>query len=495
AQSRLARLDRWLWMLREPERRERAIKEIDAERPEWAHGEELAATLAAGRRRLTEALPGQLAAIANRCLPMRGRRWEWRPHPDAAGWRQLVPVGAPGPHRRLAGQRGISLERIAQIAMLRQRLQSLSRALQREPGAAPLAREQLRAPVPECCPEIPGKLDRLKRQRVNQTAHWVLAEALGVRPRPHAMPSADRTARDQHAEYERIPGRGPVDFIVLEDLSRYRSSRDRPPRENSRLNQWCHRQILAKVKELAGIFGIPVLETPAAYSSRFCSRSGAAGFRAVELTPDAAALVRWKKILADPEDDDYRATRQFFDWLRAANDGRAGKKPRCLIAPDRGGPLFVSLAQRAPGRAPEGQAPPRWVMQADINAAINLGLRAVAAPDVAEIHQRIRAKREGGVIQARAGSARERARWGAHPPQIRCDGEAASDYANFFVDVAGVAQFGHAAVTGVQARLASSKGLWTSVRQREWAVCREINRQRMSGWGAPLPAAGAASGF
>jgi transposase len=42
------------------------------------------------------------------------------------------------------------------------------------------------------------------------------------------------------------------------------------------------------------------------------------------------------------------------------------------------------------------------IAQADINAAINLGLRAIAAPDTTDIHLRIRAKRDEGTFLVRA---------------------------------------------------------------------------------------------
>jgi len=40
-------------------------------------------------------------------------------------------------------------------------------------------------------------------------------------------------------------------------------------------------------------------------------------------------------------------------------------------------------------------------MQADINAAVNIGLRAIAAPDCADIHHRVRTERKKEVIQAK----------------------------------------------------------------------------------------------
>ena len=63
---------------------------------------------------------------------------------------------------------------------------------------------------------------------------------------------------DGGSVYEKF--REPADFIVIEDLSRYRASQGRAPRENSRLMKWCHRAVRDKLKELCEPFGIPVLE-------------------------------------------------------------------------------------------------------------------------------------------------------------------------------------------------------------------------------------------
>jgi hypothetical protein len=499
AQRRLATLQRWSWMLGGTERSAKALSEISGDQYTPAEWRELArlgelatlrAAVMARASALRAALPRELAAIANRCLPRRGKTWRWEPHPDQPGWHELRAVETPGHRPFLAGQRGLSMERIEQIEDLRRRLQSLNRALQREPGAPPLAAREMREqPAPDCCPEILAKLDRLKRQRVNQTAHLILAQALGVRPRPHQAPEAERRGSDLHAEYERIPGRQPVAFIVLEDLSRYLGSQDRPPRENGRLMKWCHREILAKAKELAEPFGVPVLETSAAYSSRFCSRTGVAGFRAVDLTPAAAEKWPWRAILGDKSDALHEKVALLFDWLEAANRGRkeAKKPPRSLLAPDRGGPLFVSARDRR-------------VMQADINAAVNLGLRAIAAPDAGDIHPRIRAEVEGEGLRVRAGSKRERARWGVHPPAITLEkpGETSAllkqgSWPNFFADVGRLAVFDRACVEGMGLPAASGRGLWGSLRQMEWGICMEINRRRMEGWGVPAAGAVAAA--
>src|SRR5207248_10178657 len=134
--------------------------------------------------------------------------------------------------------------------------------------------------IPDPCPDILKRLSEIREQRVNQIAHMIIAEALGVRSTGHAHTDEDRIRRraaDVHGEYERF--RPPVDCIVREDLSRYLSNQGRAKSENSRLMEWCHRQVNGKVKELAEPFGSPGLESAAAWSSRCSSSSGIARFR------------------------------------------------------------------------------------------------------------------------------------------------------------------------------------------------------------------------
>ncbi len=135
----------------------------------------------------------------------------------------------------------------------------------------------------EPCQLLLEKIDRMKEQRINQTAHLILAEALGLRLREHEITPQEREDRDIHGEYEKIPGREPVDFIVIENLDRYLTSQGRGPSENSRLMKWAHRAVREKIKMLAEEpFGIPVVEAAAAYSSRFCAITGVAGARCEE---------------------------------------------------------------------------------------------------------------------------------------------------------------------------------------------------------------------
>src|SRR5437867_6872702 len=98
------------------------------------------------------------------------------------------------------------------------------------------------------------------------------------------------------------------------------------PSENTRLMRWCHRAVADKLKEVCEPLGLPVIETPAAYSSRFCSRTGVAGFRAVEVGPSDREEFRWRRLLkqlterGDDASDEAKAADELFrqiDYLRS----------------------------------------------------------------------------------------------------------------------------------------------------------------------------------
>lgn len=552
AQARLARLQSWSCVESNPKRKEAIAKQLKeaveelkvgrgdsehdglvvelkpfVEREEWLL---VSARIVQEVERMRALLPRQLERIADRIQPLRGRRWEWvLRDKDNYILRQTV-RGTDHCQKLLAGQRGLSIERIEQLESLRQRCQSLNRALRQRPGQpANLGKSKRGIELPDPCPELLDRLNALKEQRVNQTAHLILAQALGVRLRPHRIDEATRVARNLHGEYERIPDRhsrsgfrDPVDFIVLEHLDRYLASQGRSRRENSRLMKWCHRQILTKLKQLCEPYGLRVLETPAAYSSRFCSLTGVAGFRAVELTPAYAAEFPWKKhldrlrdadagkrTLSKGEREESKRIRTLFRQLVEINKGVGDANPlrpkwRTLLAPMTGGPIFVpaSDTERCERENPrtgktepviyfkkiEGRRP--VVIQSDINAAINLGLRALAAPEAGDIHLRIRAEREGETFVVRAENLREKARWGTKPPHIHVldDGHRkkllVDARLNFFVDLGGVAVFDQARIGGSNG-LASGRGIQGTIKGndrrvgKDWQRCEEINAARV----------------
>jgi hypothetical protein len=328
----------------------------------------------------------------------------------------------------------------------------------------------------------------MKEERVNQTAHLIIAQALGVRLKTPSLSDEERVKADVHGEYEVIPGRSPVDFIVLEDLSRYTTDRSRSTSENSRLMKWCHRAINEKVKLLAEPFGIAVLEVFASYSSKFDGRTGAPGFRAVEVTATDRRF--WKKTI-----EKQPVARAVFDSLDKL-PAKGLTKARLLL-PQNGGPLFVAAVRE------DQPVPP--IRQADINAAVNIGLRAIAGPHCYHAQPRVRLiKAKSGPDKGKWITRRDNKRESVQftdavevtfshlaPDSDVLKGEAT----NLFHDPLEIASYGFARISGQQhpplahaaAIVSRKKGAngeaHGAVARLEWEVCRRINFERLKQWG------------
>ncbi|HEY5296599.1 MAG TPA: type V CRISPR-associated protein Cas12b [Verrucomicrobiae bacterium] len=539
-QSRISRLQRWCWFLADKEKQQMALKEIREASGLKEDGhpklEEKTGKPLSGEAwisdiikayakkdndpRLATEIKGALhqhlnriselvTVVANRVLPLRGRSWAWTEKNKNGESYYLLEMVEDKNHRPpIRGQRGLSFERIEQVEELRRRFQSLNQASRRYKTLGKFLSKEwdkkqvdasLKEEFPDPCPDLLEKLDRIKEQRVNQTAHMILAEALGVKlAKPPSNKTELRRERDQHGVYEKF--REPTDFIVIEDLSRYRASQGRAPRENSRLMKWCHRAIRDKLKELCEPFGIPVLETPAAWSSRFCSRSGVAGFRAVEVhhklkteSPWAWHLKRLKLNETDPvqhplsEDarNESEQIKKLFDDLETLNQDVDGERPkwRTLYAPKTGGPIFIPICDRI--AKPDHEKLQPAVIQSDINAAINIGLRAIADPRLWSIYPRLRTQREkdGTMLAREKRKYGEKAKVKIELPKEDKEVSATNRNPNFFADVSCMIPWGHAQLESEkQFSIVSGKALWSEIKNGQWKRVDEINQQRIQNW-------------
>ena len=348
-----------------------------------------------------------LLELANRTAPLSGEVWVWEdrekqkeedPSYGYLAWAPTIQPKAP----KIRGQRGLSMARLEQLESLRTLFLRYNRSMDKIAGKQSKIGFGFSHDAGEPAEILLKKIDRMKEQRINQTAHLILAQALGVQLKHHD--NADRQHRkeqDIHGEYEIITDkhsnkRQPVDFIVIENLDRYLTSQGRAPSENRRLMKWAHRAVRDKLKMLAEEpFGIPVVEAPAAYSSRFCARSSQPGSRCEERKSlnekeDSYLfeqfLKRSQKAPTLGRKDNrplYQELLAQFKKLEDHNKDRkeTKKKPRSLVLPKTGGPLFL----------PAVSGP---ITQADANAAINVGLRAMAAPDSLHLIHKLRTERE-----------------------------------------------------------------------------------------------------
>ena len=482
AQSRLYKYYRWLWMLGESGKKQTALKEIkeQEEMKSWkdlakegeSKAQHLQVLIKGAIPQFQKSISENLLKLAGRILPIRGGKWEWIQHPHKKNFCLLrlskETDTSKKKIKKIYGQRGLSMRRIEQIEELRRRFQSLNQTQRRKPGAPPLKLSERRDDsIPDPCPDILKKLEEIKRQRVNQTAHLILAEALGVKLKPPSLSDEKRRKQDIHGEYEKI--RDPVNFIVIEDLSRYLMRQDRPPSENRKLMQWSHRAVTEKLKQLCEPYGIPVLDAVAAYSSKFCSRSGVPGFRAEEVTIKDKIRYPYKDWLQkeNEEDTEHKDRREFLEDLfmnLEKNPKRTG------LIPKEGGPIFIPIKMSG-------------MMQADINAAINIGLRAIASPMAEKIHHRVRAEKskKGGKITVKKSGSIEKRRYQKETDITIKDPkeeDKITKHAVFFIDIFNVSDFEKAEIKGV--RYSSAAGIWTAVKRGKWDRCKEMNDKSLN---------------
>ncbi len=423
-----------------------------------------------------------LCVVTEWCLPVRQRRWHWKQ--DAK--EPSLFMGKHGPKDEgfeapehlppIQGRRGLALRRLEQVLNLRQVCQSFAkierRWLQADNGVNDLVilrDEELHDP----CPDLLTKSNELRDQRVFQTAHLILTEALALELRNPALVERDgkfkkelKTEIDLHGEYQAKKWNGQdvprCSVIVLEDLSRYRTSQERTRAENSRLMQWSHRAIINKLADMARPFGITLMLVDPAWSSRFDSRTGVAGIRVKEVTSDFEndmPFAAWKKRVKANGGPDELA--RLVAEIKALFDANPGFN-RTLVVPVEGGELFL------PALPPEDND--EGLINADENGAVNVGLMALAHPDRLDIFPRLRTLKKGdGTVRVRNkrghfaslpenDEARElRGDWNAPPAKNEdkptggddLEGESedsaaaeSSEYPDFFAVIAGRTDFG-----------------------------------------------------
>lgn len=451
---------------------ERSLKELAAD-SSLGLGQLLEA-IRARYQELGSQIQDVIERLGNRVLPISKHRWQWLPHSQECfrekGWHELILQSAPSQIYLIKFQRGLSMRRLEQVTAFRKCLLSFNRSCLEEFGVEPLKGEACREEsTPEPCPSILKRLDELRDQRIKQTAHGIIQLALGLR-----LTQKDQSHSSDivHGIYEKTPGRRPVDLIVLENLQRYRASQGRGKYENSSLMQWCHRAILDKVKEMAEPFGLQVIEVQPDYSSRFHALTGAVGFRADRVSA-TEAKGDWARHLVDEMalsklTDQRKYLRQIY--LKHQEAVEEKKALSALYCPKDGGTDFIGMVRE------KGTLKPLPSHQADLNAAANLALSAVAAPTAFNVFRKIRLEKKGKKIVLVRSNKRENA---AFSKAHIVSGEALTQKAhqNAFFDLGQVASSGQLDYEGRTQPLVTSLALFKTVKDWRWEMCRILNNQ------------------
>ncbi len=169
--------------------------------------------------------------------------------------------------------------------------------------------------------------------------------------------------------------------VVIENLTNYRPEETRTRRENRQLMQWSSSKVKKYLSEACQLHGLHLREVQAGYTSRQDSRTGAPGMRCADVPISEFLNAPWwrKQVNAAKKKQNEKSggtSRDSFlleldaKWNGVTPDALAIAKP--LRIPVNGGELFVSANKKSP--AAKG-------LQADLNAAANIGLKALIDPD------------------------------------------------------------------------------------------------------------------
>ncbi|MSR29607.1 MAG: hypothetical protein EXS03_08560 [Phycisphaerales bacterium] len=234
--------------------------------------------------------------------------------------------------------------------------------------------------------------DRLREQRVKQLASRIVEAALGIgriKIRRVAAGSPRPTLRVDAACHA----------VVTENLSNYQPAELQTRRENRQLMAWASSKVHKYLAESCQLHGLHLREVQPNYTSRQCSRTGAAGLRGVAVSAtDLLTNPWWMRDVAQAKARIEKALKNGRNgavadqllvsaeaWAlripeRDRHDRKADESVKAfhaerVILPRKGGDLFVAESARCNGK---GHVP---ALQADLNAAANVGIRALLDPD------------------------------------------------------------------------------------------------------------------
>ncbi len=216
-------------------------------------------------------------------------------------------------------------------------------------------------------------LEHLREQRVKQLASRIVEAALGI-----GRMKRPKGGKDTKRPCARVDL--PCHAVIIEDLTHYRPEETRTRRENRQLMTWSSSKVKKYLAEACQLHGLHLREVSASYTSRQDSRTGAPGIRCQDVpVKEFMRSPFWRKQVAQAENKQAEnkgdARERFLCNLNAIWTGKAvadWEKAGVIRVPLKGGEIFVSAKPESP--ASKG-------LQADLNAAANIGLKALLDPD------------------------------------------------------------------------------------------------------------------
>jgi len=264
---------------------------------------------------------------------------------------------------------GLSLTRLATLTEFRRRVQVGFFTRLKPDGIRVETKEQFGQSALDA-------LEHLREQRVKQLASRIVEAALGI----GSEGGKGWNKRKRPQERIEDPRFAPCHAVVIEDLTHYRPEETRTRRENRQLMTWSSSKVKKYLSEACQLHGLHLREVSASYTSRQDSRTGAPGIRCQDVPVNEFMRSSfWRKQVAQAEKKEAEgkgdARERFLCSLNAKWKDKTVKdweKAGVIRIPLNGGEIFVS----ADANSPVAQG-----IHADLNAAANIGLRALTDPD------------------------------------------------------------------------------------------------------------------
>jgi hypothetical protein len=304
---------------------------------------------------------------------------ETRIEAAATGWharlrwlnRWLLPRKSDRHVRKIQDVGGLSLTRIATIRSLYQLQKAFFTRLHPN-GEREVAREGF-------ADEILQKMERMREQRVKQLASRIVEAALGV-----GIEQPRKSGKQPKRPTERIvnPRFAACHAVVIENLTKYTPDELRTRLENRRLMDWSAGQVRKYLTEACQLHGLHLRQVSAHFTSRQDSRTGAPGLRCAEVeVQEFLNATFWKSEVArarnrlketDASALKHHAYDSYLDDLERHCRANGSVSPKKVLIPRPGREVFVSA---------QGDSPAAFGLDADLNAAANIGLKALLDPD------------------------------------------------------------------------------------------------------------------
>jgi len=284
----------------------------------------------------------------------------------------ILPRGRAEDNRAIRHVGGLSLTRIATIKSLYQ----VQKAFRMQPEP-----DDLRKNIPSKGDDtlrdfgrsILDVMEHMREQRVKQLASRIAEAALGIgrmkRPKGGKDPKRPRARVDE-----------PCHAVVIENLTNYRPEETRTRRENRQLMTWSSAKVKKYLAETCQLNGLHLREISANYTSRQDSRTGAPGIRCQDVTiKEFMQSPFWRKRVAQAEKKQAEGKGDAHERFLCDMNAKWKDKPEAdweravaVRVPLKGGEIFVSA---------NAESPVAKGLQADLNAAANIGLKALLDPD------------------------------------------------------------------------------------------------------------------